>query len=138
MKKADDTTRRLQRLDCCAVSDALDKLGLTGTVTGLPQRSTERRIAGKVVTVKLVEAAQVSAAAHTGTPRHLGTTAIEFAGAGDVIVVEQHTGLDAGSWGGILSLRLSGFRAGIDGVHCTQSRCRSRHQCANHGCTGSR
>ncbi|MFL9994070.1 RraA family protein [Paraburkholderia sediminicola] len=114
MKKADDTTRRLQRLDCCAVSDALDKLGLTGTVTGLPQRSTERRIAGKVVTVKLVEAAQVNAAAHTGVPRHLGTTAIELAGVGDVIVVEQHTGLDAGSWGGILSLGAS--LRGIEGV----------------------
>jgi 4-hydroxy-4-methyl-2-oxoglutarate aldolase len=114
MKQADDTTRRLQRLDCCAVSDALDKLGLSGTVTGLPQRSTSRRIAGKVVTVKLVEAAQVNAAAHTGAPRHLGTTAVEFAGAGDVIVVEQHTGLDAGSWGGILSLGAS--LRGIEGV----------------------
>jgi 4-hydroxy-4-methyl-2-oxoglutarate aldolase len=114
MKQADDITRRLQRLDCCAVSDALDKLGLSGTVTGLPQRSTSRRIAGKVVTVKLVEAAQVNAAAHTGAPRHLGTTAVEFAGAGDVIVVEQHTGLDAGSWGGILSLGAS--LRGIEGV----------------------
>lgn len=114
MKQADDITRRLQRLDCCAVSDALDKLGLTGTVTGLPQRSTSRRIAGKVVTVKLVEAAQASAAAHGGAPRHLGTTAIESAGAGDVIVVEQHTGLDAGSWGGILSLGAS--LRGIEGV----------------------
>ncbi|MFM0500101.1 RraA family protein [Paraburkholderia caffeinilytica] len=114
MKQADDITRRLQRLDCCAVSDALDKLGLTGTVTGLPQRSSTRRIAGKVVTVKLVAAAQVNAAAHTGAPRHLGTTAIESAGAGDVIVVEQHTGLDAGSWGGILSLGAS--LRGIGGV----------------------
>ncbi|MEZ0601190.1 RraA family protein [Paraburkholderia sp. IW21] len=114
MKKADDYTRRLQRLDCCAVSDALDKLGLAGTVTGLPQRSTSRRIAGKVVTVKLVDAAQVKTTAHAGAPRHLGTTAIESAGAGDVIVVEQHTGLDAGSWGGILSLGAS--LRGIEGV----------------------
>lgn len=114
MKKADDYTRRLQRLDCCAVSDALDKLGLAGTVTGLPQRSTSRRIAGKVVTVKLVDAAQAKTTAHAGAPRHLGTTAIESAGAGDVIVVEQHTGLDAGSWGGILSLGAS--LRGIEGV----------------------
>jgi regulator of RNase E activity RraA len=42
--------------------------------------------------------------AHTGAPRHLGTTAIEAAQPGDVIVIEQRTGLDAGSWGGILSL----------------------------------
>ena len=40
----------------------------------------------------------------TDAPRHLGTTAIELARAGDVIVVEQRTGVDAGSWGGILTL----------------------------------
>ena len=30
-------TERLSRLDCCAVSDALDKLKLGGVVSGLPQ-----------------------------------------------------------------------------------------------------
>ncbi|WJF91923.1 RraA family protein [Paraburkholderia bonniea] len=115
----DDYTRRLKRLDCCAVSDALDKLGLPGTVTGLPQRSGSQRIAGRAVTVKLVEAkahavALAAAPATNGAPRHLGTTAVEFAGPGDVIVVEQRTGLDAGSWGGILSLGAS--LRGIEGV----------------------
>jgi 4-hydroxy-4-methyl-2-oxoglutarate aldolase len=90
---------RLARLDCCAVSDALDKLKLPGAVEGLAQLATTRRIAGRVVTVKL----------GTGTPppgptRHLGTTAIEACQPGDVIVVEQRTGIEAGSWGGILSL----------------------------------
>ena len=98
----DDPVKRLQRLDVCAVSDAMDKLGLPPSVSGLTQQSTQRRIAGKVVTYKLVPAAQVPA--HTGAPRHLGTTAIEAAQPGDVIVIEQRTGLDAGSWGGILSL----------------------------------
>ncbi|MDP3925880.1 MAG: RraA family protein, partial [Hydrogenophaga sp.] len=37
-------------------------------------------------------------------PRHLGTTAVDLAQPGDVIVVEQKTGIDAGSWGGILTL----------------------------------
>jgi 4-hydroxy-4-methyl-2-oxoglutarate aldolase len=41
---------------------------------------------------------------HEGPPRHLGTTAIEVAQPGDVIVVEQRTGIDAGCWGGILTL----------------------------------
>jgi regulator of RNase E activity RraA len=36
--------------------------------------------------------------------RHLGTTAVESARAGDVIVIEQRTGIDAASWGGNLSL----------------------------------
>jgi len=98
----DDPVKRLQRLDVCAVSDAMDKLGLPPSVSGLTQQSTQKRIAGQVVTYKLVPAAQVPA--HTGAPRHLGTTAIEAAQPGDVIVIEQRTGLDAGSWGGILSL----------------------------------
>lgn len=98
----DDAVKRLQRLDCCAVSDAMDKLGLHGTVSGLAQLATTRRIAGRVVTYRLVPAAEAPPA--TGAPRHLGTTAVEACKPGDVIVVEQRTGIDAGSWGGILSL----------------------------------
>ena len=92
-------TERLLRLDCCAVSDALDKLKLTGVVSGLPQLSGSGRIAGTVITIRI----------GTGTPppgpvRHLGTTAVESAKPGDVIVVEQRSGVEAGSWGGILTL----------------------------------
>ena len=36
--------------------------------------------------------------------RHLGTAAIDAAQPGDVIVVEQRTGIDAASWGGNLAL----------------------------------
>jgi 4-hydroxy-4-methyl-2-oxoglutarate aldolase len=89
---------RLSRLDSCAVSDALDKLGLTGAVTGIRRLSTERRIAGRVLTVKLDRAEGRS------NTRHLCTAAIEAASPGDIIVVEQHTGLDAASWGGNLSI----------------------------------
>src|ERR1700689_5364369 len=98
---ADDIAIRLARLDSCAVSDALDKLGLPAAVTGLPPRSVLRRIAGKVHTVKLVAKDHAPQAA--GAPRHLGTTAIEACAPGEIIVVEQRTGIDAGSWGGILS-----------------------------------
>lgn len=116
MQESKDYVTRLARLDCCAVSDALDKLGLAGTVTGLAQRATSRRIAGRAVTVKLVAAQEVSKAqaAQHGAPRHLGTTAVELAGPGDVIVVEQRSGIDAGSWGGILSLGAA--VRGIEGV----------------------
>jgi 4-hydroxy-4-methyl-2-oxoglutarate aldolase len=91
--------QRLGRLDCCAVSDALDKLGLAGVVSGLPQLSGARRIAGRVITMKLGVGRPLP-----GPTRHLGTTAIEAANPGDVIVVEQKTGIEAGSWGGILTL----------------------------------
>ena len=95
----DDTVTRLNQLDTCAVSDAMDKLGLRGVVTGIHQYSTQRRIAGKVLTVKL--------GIDDGRPtakRHLNTTAIEMAKPGDIIVIEQRTGVDAASWGGNLSL----------------------------------
>jgi regulator of RNase E activity RraA len=99
----DEIIKRLQRLDCCAVSDAMDKLGIKNRVaSGLEQRSTSRRITGRAVTYRLVPADQ--APATQGAPRHLGTSAIEAASPGDVIVVEQRTGIDAGSWGGILTL----------------------------------
>lgn len=93
---------RLGRLDACALSDALDKLGLAGCVTGLAPLSGTRRIAGRVRTVKLV--AKDAAPPAAGPARHLGAAAIDTASPGEIIVVEQRTGIDAGSWGGILSL----------------------------------
>lgn len=100
-----ELTKRLQRLDCCAVSDAMDKLGLREqVVSGLEQRATTRRIAGRAVTYRLVPAAEAPPASPDTPPRHLGTTAVELAQPGEVIVVEQKTGIDAGSWGGILTL----------------------------------
>jgi 4-hydroxy-4-methyl-2-oxoglutarate aldolase len=88
---------RLARLDSCALSDALDRLTLCGCVTGLVAATVPARIAGRVHTVKLV------ASSDAPSPRHLGTAAIEACAAGDVIVIEQRTGIDAACWGGILS-----------------------------------
>lgn len=109
----DDLVTRLRRLDCCALSDALDSLGLSGHVGGLAPLSTRRRIAGRAVTVELVAVADASAAPQ-GKVQHLGTQAIEQAAAGDVIVVKQAPGSQAGCWGGILSLGAS--VRGIAGV----------------------
>jgi len=91
--------RRLRRLDCCAVSDAFDRLQISGVVSGVPQQSGCGRIAGAIITLKV----------GTGEPppgpaRHLGTTAVEAGGSDHVIVVEQTTGVDAGCWGGLLTL----------------------------------
>lgn len=93
-----DLVARLRRLDCCAVSDALDKLHLTGVVLGLAPLTSTRRIAGRVLTIKLGVGTPPP-----GKPRHIGTTAIESAEPGDIIVVEQRSGLPAASWGGILA-----------------------------------
>ncbi len=95
----DDPATRLARVDACAVSDALDKLGLTGVVGGIHRFSTDRRISGRVLTVKLEP--------DDGRPvasRHLSTAAVEAARPGEVIVIEQRTGIDAAGWGGNLSL----------------------------------
>ena len=98
--KTSDLTARLRRIDCCAVSDALDQLKLGGVVTGLlHQRSGTGRIAGRAITVKLGVGTP-----QAGPPKHLGATAIEIGGPDDVIVIEQRSGVEAGSWGGLLSL----------------------------------
>ena len=102
---------RLRRLDACAVSDALDSLSLSGSISGVPQASGDGRIAGRAVTLKLG-----TGEPPPGPPRHLGTTAIEAAGSDDVIVIEQRTGIDCGSWGGLLSLGAK--LRGIAGVVC--------------------
>jgi len=67
----DQYSERLSRMDSCAVSDALDKLGLSGSVTGILRVSTDRRIAGRVLTVKL------DRAEGRNSTRHLCTAAIE-------------------------------------------------------------
>lgn len=94
-----DVLARLSHLDACAVSDALDRLALPGAVSGIQRLTTTRRISGRIITVKMGR--------DEGQPpasRHLGTTAIESAQPGDVIVMEQRTGIDAACWGGNLSL----------------------------------
>ena len=90
---------RLRRLDACAVSDAMDKLKLAGVAPQVEQAAGSGRIAGAVVTLKVGVGTPPP-----GPPRHLGTTAIETASPLHVIVIEQRSGIDAGCWGGLLTL----------------------------------
>lgn len=95
----DDFATRLARLDACAVSDALDQLGLARSVTGLAPQAARQRVSGQVITVKLAAGKPPE-----GAPaRHLCTTAIDQSLPGQVIVVEQRTGIECAGWGGILS-----------------------------------
>jgi 4-hydroxy-4-methyl-2-oxoglutarate aldolase len=105
----DELVDRLLRLDTCAVSDACDRLGLPGAVLGIVALSPPAKTAGRVVTVKLVEANGRQAT------RHLCTAAIEAAKRGDVIVIENPR-LDAAGWGGILSAAAK--TKGVAGVVC--------------------
>jgi 4-hydroxy-4-methyl-2-oxoglutarate aldolase len=105
---------RLRRLDCCAVSDARDRLKIAGVISGVPQQSGSACIAGVLITVKLGIGTPLTGATPTSATRHLGTAAIEAGGPDHVIAIEQHTGIEAGSWGGMLTL---GARVkGIAGV----------------------
>lgn len=108
---ANDIVDRLKRLDTPAVSDALDRLDLPGRVTHLRRLTTEQRIAGRVLTVKLG-----TGTALAGPPRHLCTSAVEAANPGDILVIEQRSGIEAAGWGGILT---NGAKMrGIAGVIC--------------------
>jgi len=92
-----DLIDRLNALDSCAVSDALDSLGLPPAVVGLSALSVAKRISGRVVTVKLGPGMPAG-----GSARHLGTAAIEAAAEGDIIVLEHSSGVQCAGWGGVL------------------------------------
>ena len=93
-----DLINRLEKLDACAVSDALDGLGMPGVAEGIARRSTRQKMAGRVRTLKLAAGSNPDRDAP-----HLGTRSIEEADDTDVIVIEQSTGIAAAAWGGILS-----------------------------------
>jgi len=94
----DEFVERLRRLDTCAVSDAQDKLGITGTVIGINSLYPVDRIAGRAVTVRLKTKGPGEM-----TTRHLCTAAVVAADEGDIIVIDHRGRADAAGWGGILS-----------------------------------
>ena len=102
-----DLRQRLMAMDTPSLSDALDKLKLSGAVTGLFALTVRKRISGRVQTVRLGPAQE-------GLPkRHLGAAAIMASETGDVIVV-QHGRDDVSGWGGLLSR--GALSKGIEGV----------------------
>lgn len=106
--------RRLAALDSCACSDAMDQLGLSGVAAGLRALTVQRRVSGRIISVKLGPA---GTAAPRG--RHLGTAAIEAALPGQLIVVAAGGRVDAAGWGGVLSLAAATRQVGgviVDGA----------------------
>jgi 4-hydroxy-4-methyl-2-oxoglutarate aldolase len=89
---------RLRRLDVCALSDALDALGLPAALSDLKRQSGASTLAGRVSTVRLTVGPLPEGAAKV----HLCARAIDAGGPGTVIVV-AHPGVEAGGWGGVLS-----------------------------------
>ena len=94
----DEAINRLAKLDTCAVSDALDRLGLKGAVLGLRPLWPCPRIVGRAVTVK------IKPAGLDKPKQHLCTPAIAAATASDVLVIDHGGRTDVAAWGGLLSL----------------------------------
>lgn len=107
---AEEALTRLRRLDVCALSDAIDSLGLPPAVTGVKPMTVPRRICGLALTVKLA----AGPPPENAPARHLCTAALDMADARHVIVIEQRTGIDAAGWGGVLSN--AAFARGVCGA----------------------
>ncbi|HEX9728633.1 MAG TPA: RraA family protein [Gemmatimonadales bacterium] len=92
------THRRLAVLDTCALSDALDRLKLSGAVAGLRRFGPRRLAVGRATTVALARGPG------TREGSHLGTSALASSGPEHVIVVANDGRCDGGAWGGLLTL----------------------------------
>jgi len=106
---SNDLLVRLKNMDSCAVSDAMDSLGLFGEVTGINNQTTKDKIVGRTLTVELGNEKPAG-----GSTKHLCSGAIECGNVGNVIVIQQSSGIDAAGWGGVLSNAAQ--HNGIDGV----------------------
>jgi 4-hydroxy-4-methyl-2-oxoglutarate aldolase len=105
--EASELVEALAAYDTCTISDAAERVGVTGVLTGLHRQTTAKRVAGVAVTVQLGPAG-------AGTPAfHLGAKAIEAGDDHTVIVVGGGSTQCAG-WGGLLA-RAAGAK-GVRGV----------------------
>jgi regulator of RNase E activity RraA len=98
----------LAKLDTCAVSDALDSLGLKGATWGVRPQWQCPKIVGRAVTMK------IKPAGLQPPTQHLGTAPIEAAQPGDIIVIDNGGQLQFSCWGGLLAL--SAKLKGVSGV----------------------
>ena len=95
-----DLLKRLEALDTCAVSDALDHLGVSGATVGVRPIWGRPKVVGRARTVEIVDAA----AAGPVRGRHLATAAVMASGAEDVIVIGNNGRTNVSCWGDILTI----------------------------------
>ena len=100
---------RLATLDACAVSDALDTLGLAGAVVGIrPLWPVGHVVAGRVRTIKAGPKTDAQAGQHIASPL------IAIAEPGDVAVIANGGREDVSCFGGILAV--AALQRGIAGI----------------------
>jgi regulator of RNase E activity RraA len=116
---------RLRALDSCAVSDALDTLGLPGATTGVgPLWAVREPVAGRVRTV-------LAGPRQSDRPaQHIAAAAIEAAEPGDVLAIANAGRTDVSCWGGILTLAAT--RRALGGV-VIDGACRDIAESEAHG-----
>lgn len=89
-----DVLSRIAALPTSGLSDALDRLGLTGAVEGLRPMTPGSRIAGQAVTLQYLPIGPGG-----GTVGDF----LELAGPGDVLVLDNRARTDCTVWGNILT-----------------------------------
>lgn len=106
---SDDFRQRLERLDSCALSDALDTLRRPGATTGLAQLwPSNAAVVGRVRTV------QAGPRTDDRPGHHIAAAAIDDAVDGDVLVIANGGRLDVSCFGGILAV--AAVRHGVRGI----------------------
>ncbi|WP_341977681.1 4-carboxy-4-hydroxy-2-oxoadipate aldolase/oxaloacetate decarboxylase [Microbacterium sp. LWO13-1.2] len=99
----------LRALDSCAISDALDTLGLPGAVIELSAMwPAGRTVAGRVRTVTAAPKAS------SGPVTHIATPLVAIAERDDVVVIDNHGHTDVSCWGGLLAE--AAIQRGVAGV----------------------
>lgn len=129
MTEADAADRelleRLSKLDSCAISDALDTMGLAGAVVGItPLWGADKVIVGRARTVT------VGPRAADRPAHHVGAAAIEASEDTDVLVFANDGRTDVSCFGGILTL--AAVRRGVRGV-VIDGACRDIAESEEHG-----
>lgn len=99
---------RILKLSTTNLSDAMDKLGIRGAVSGIRPMYDCPRITGRAVTIKITAAGMLK------SEHHLGVHAIDAADKGDIIVIDNHGDIKNNCWGEILSMGAK--MKGVSGV----------------------
>jgi regulator of RNase E activity RraA len=88
---------RLAKLSTTNLSDALDKVGMRGSVIGIRPILGRPKVIGRAVTIKITASGMVK------SKHHLGIEAIAVSEKGDVIAIDNHGDIQNNCWGEILS-----------------------------------
>lgn len=99
---------RMLKLSTTNLSDALDRLGIRGAVSGIRPMYACPRIVGRAVTIKIMPAGTQK------SEHHLGVQAIDEAQSGDIILIDNHGDTENNCWGEILSMGAK--MKGVSGV----------------------